>query len=59
MKAVGLRFNLTLFLATFGGLTVLAAAGFDFLERLTVLVVVVLLYRVALILLDASGRDKG
>jgi hypothetical protein len=57
VKAGSLRFNLTLFLTTFGGLTVLAAVGFDFVERLIVMVVVVLLYRVALVLLDARARD--
>jgi hypothetical protein len=55
MKVGSLRFNLTLFLATFGGLTVLATAGFDFMERLIILVVVVLLYRAAMVLLDAPG----
>jgi hypothetical protein len=57
MKAGGLSLNLTLFLATFGGFTVLAAAGFDFVERFIILVVIVLLYRAAIVLLDVPGHS--
>jgi hypothetical protein len=45
-----------LFLATFSGLTVLAAAGFNFVERLIIMVFVVLVYRVVIVLLDAPRR---
>jgi hypothetical protein len=49
-------FKLAIFFATFGGLIVLAAAGFSVVERLIIMVVIALIYGTVMGVL--SGRPR-